>query len=289
MTRNKINKIHGEIVGIGFDGKLLCWNARKRESYGSGMTADEYQKTGVISTKEQELIDDVGHIYSECGNCEMRWTDDELEDVDDLGDRMSPGDTYPSGQCPACHSLCTPVYGNKRAERDKLRHLLADAEKVMGSLAVQLSSHMGSESGLYEVLGKVRQGLGIHQDDVYAVLIDTTKEYAAELLDRRRILSVEDVFVYTLPEDESRVELTYVDSKIRFAAPVGELSKGSAYREVCEANFETDEEGDDQPNVLIMAKWEIDALPERRRCLLGQFCNKEAAKGMAKAAFPATH
>ena len=45
---------------------------------------------------------------SRCGDCLQVWPDEQLEEIHNLTDRMEAGDTYPSGECPACGALCTP-------------------------------------------------------------------------------------------------------------------------------------------------------------------------------------
>ena len=45
---------------------------------------------------------------SRCGNCFAVWEEHQLREIHNLTDRMEAGDTYPSGECPACGSLCTP-------------------------------------------------------------------------------------------------------------------------------------------------------------------------------------
>lgn len=51
---------------------------------------------------EAEKNDDVNR----CADCERLWLTDELERVEDFWDRVDPGQTMPSGQCPDCGALC---------------------------------------------------------------------------------------------------------------------------------------------------------------------------------------
>ena len=44
-----------------------------------------------------------------CDDCGKVWTDDQLEDIDRLSERLDAGGTVPSGECPGCGSLCYPV------------------------------------------------------------------------------------------------------------------------------------------------------------------------------------
>lgn len=41
-----------------------------------------------------------------CENC--NWTGEDVLDIDDVLERLSPGDIFPSGQCPQCGALCHP-------------------------------------------------------------------------------------------------------------------------------------------------------------------------------------
>jgi hypothetical protein len=44
-----------------------------------------------------------------CQNCDARYTQDELDRIDDVHERILPGDTMPSGQCPECGAVCFPI------------------------------------------------------------------------------------------------------------------------------------------------------------------------------------
>ena len=44
-----------------------------------------------------------------CDNCGKIWKVDELEDIENLDNRVDPGSIVPSGQCPECGALCYPV------------------------------------------------------------------------------------------------------------------------------------------------------------------------------------
>jgi hypothetical protein len=46
---------------------------------------------------------------SECQNCGLRWTSDELEPITGLLERVAPGEPMPSGQCSSCGALCQPI------------------------------------------------------------------------------------------------------------------------------------------------------------------------------------
>lgn len=48
-----------------------------------------------------------GEHYCDC--CCKTWTAGELEDIQDLYERLEPGNTVPSGDCPECGGLCYPL------------------------------------------------------------------------------------------------------------------------------------------------------------------------------------
>jgi len=40
-----------------------------------------------------------------CDNCSSEWTKDDLDVVDNIEDRVMPGEPMPAGQCPKCGSV----------------------------------------------------------------------------------------------------------------------------------------------------------------------------------------
>ena len=51
---------------------------------------------------------------SKCQNCGKVWPDDQvtpIEEVENLFERVAPGEPFPSGECPDadCRALCQPV------------------------------------------------------------------------------------------------------------------------------------------------------------------------------------
>jgi hypothetical protein len=44
-----------------------------------------------------------------CGNCGRKFDEDSLLEPKHLWQRLLPGDTFPSGECPKCGALCYPV------------------------------------------------------------------------------------------------------------------------------------------------------------------------------------
>ncbi len=45
----------------------------------------------------------------ECGNCGINWSKNQLKEIQNYNDRVSPGEIAPSGECPECGALCHPV------------------------------------------------------------------------------------------------------------------------------------------------------------------------------------
>lgn len=44
--------------------------------------------------------------WSRCGNCRGVFLTDNLGAVQDLGERVAPGEVAPSGECPTCGAVC---------------------------------------------------------------------------------------------------------------------------------------------------------------------------------------
>lgn len=47
---------------------------------------------------------------NECDNCGAVLQDEELAEILDYFERVEPGGTVPSGECPNCHALCYPIW-----------------------------------------------------------------------------------------------------------------------------------------------------------------------------------
>jgi hypothetical protein len=49
-----------------------------------------------------------------CQNCSTLYREDELDAIDDVLERVAPGETMPWGQCPdaGCAAVCYPVEAN---------------------------------------------------------------------------------------------------------------------------------------------------------------------------------
>lgn len=48
---------------------------------------------------------------NECQNCSKLWEGDELEPIQNIGQRVEAGEPMPSGECPDCGALCQPLEG----------------------------------------------------------------------------------------------------------------------------------------------------------------------------------
>lgn len=66
------------------------------------------------------------HGEHRCDNCGIAWTDDELERIEDIENRIDPGSVVPSGECPACGSLCYP-----EADFSELLHVCKEIMKYV--------------------------------------------------------------------------------------------------------------------------------------------------------------
>ena len=59
-----------------------------------------------------------------CAKCGAKWKEDDLNTIKDLSVRVVPGEIMPSGECPACRSLC---------HRDEYELPIVDKSYVPGS------------------------------------------------------------------------------------------------------------------------------------------------------------
>lgn len=41
-----------------------------------------------------------------CEDCESHWQESELKPIQDIHERVAPGERMPSGECPSCGALC---------------------------------------------------------------------------------------------------------------------------------------------------------------------------------------
>lgn len=125
-----------------------------------------------MSTTLKMERDDNGPDAYRCDNCERIWTFEQLDNISDLADRVSPGCLVPAGECPdpdeTCGgALCYPVEGpavsadpdaNEHAEelRTEAEKLLAWFERAQDATG-RVRFHMGELSALRGVLDKMRK------------------------------------------------------------------------------------------------------------------------------------
>lgn len=65
---------------------------------------------------------------AKCDSCGETFTEDYLDPIADIGDRLDPGGTVPAGQCPECGALC---YLDDMNARDVSLALTRDEAKVL--------------------------------------------------------------------------------------------------------------------------------------------------------------
>jgi hypothetical protein len=64
-------------------------------------------RAGLIPSEETDGLNVANNV---CQNCRKEWREDQLEEITHgIWERVSPGELMPSGQCPDCGSLCTPI------------------------------------------------------------------------------------------------------------------------------------------------------------------------------------
>ena len=74
----------------------------------------------------------------ECDDCGMVWSDDQLLDIEDYFERVTPGGKVPDGQCRECGALCFEVPSAEEADQERVRRagpeLLAALEEAVKQL-----------------------------------------------------------------------------------------------------------------------------------------------------------
>lgn len=90
---------------------------------------------------------------SECQNCGKIWTDDELNPIEDLSMRVSPGEPMPSGECPECGALCQEITTYERSAQLNLWELMilsseldpGESKRKKTQALIQALEHHGQE------------------------------------------------------------------------------------------------------------------------------------------------
>ena len=65
--------------------------------------------SAVDSGTANDLANRAGSSSHECANCGGTWEDGDLKAIKDYFERVEPGGTVPSGECPECGALCYPA------------------------------------------------------------------------------------------------------------------------------------------------------------------------------------
>lgn len=64
-------------------------------------------KAASIAAKERELQAQAeASPRVECGNCDWTGRERDCDEIQDIGERVSAGETMPAGECPECGALC---------------------------------------------------------------------------------------------------------------------------------------------------------------------------------------
>ena len=72
-----------------------------------------------------------------CANCDWRGSINQVDDIDDIEQRVAAGEYFPAGQCPACGALveCTDNDVREAGNVPNARELLEAAEATLAALA----------------------------------------------------------------------------------------------------------------------------------------------------------
>jgi len=102
-TRERFIKIRA--AAIVHDAKNATSYRNEIEDLVRALVEAEKPTTEALRAEIEELREqDFG--VSECDACGEIWANDELDAVNDYGQRVDPDGPAPSGQCPECGALC---------------------------------------------------------------------------------------------------------------------------------------------------------------------------------------
>jgi hypothetical protein len=92
-------------------------------------------------------IDDEERLTDACDNCGRQYMREMLCEVKDYFQRVDPGGVVPSGECPACGSLCYPIETIPKRVREWFRVSAwiypKGEERFMPMLSENLKRHFG--------------------------------------------------------------------------------------------------------------------------------------------------
>jgi hypothetical protein len=77
--------------------------------YYDGLSQITSGVSAVDGNMAEELANRVDSSSHECDNCGGTWEEDDLHPIKDYFERVEPGGTVPSGECPECGALCYPT------------------------------------------------------------------------------------------------------------------------------------------------------------------------------------
>ena len=91
----------------------------KHAEHAEGRAKPPYDCVGCLAVIELRGRD-IDDPLSDCQNCGKRWRESELREIQDIHQRVNPGEPMPSGECPECGALCQQLDAIPRRARVKL-------------------------------------------------------------------------------------------------------------------------------------------------------------------------
>lgn len=80
-----------------------------------------------------------------CQNCDWRGTESQLDDIQDLHQRVDPGEPMPAGECPECGALCHEIPADEKAiqavqQKVLAQQLLLDQKRRLVTALAELAT-----------------------------------------------------------------------------------------------------------------------------------------------------
>ena len=66
-----------------------------------------------------------------CQNCGSDWAEASLLEINDIFERVQPGDTMPDGECPECGGVCFAVETPEEQAREQVRNAAPEMLAVL--------------------------------------------------------------------------------------------------------------------------------------------------------------
>lgn len=103
----------------------------------------------------------------QCQNCEWEGDEADTNPVEDIFERVSPGEPMPSGECPKCGALCQPCEPVEipAADADDVDALTYDYHKDGVQLRRQLAKSVLSNTGTWADVVFLHQDRNLMADD----------------------------------------------------------------------------------------------------------------------------